>query len=221
MDDIKKRTVELLIRYGALKFGDFILKSGRKSPYFINIGEITDGSGLNELGEILADKIEKDIGVDSFDVLFGPAYKGISLASVASFRLFSKYGDNKGFAYDRKEAKGHGEEGVFIGTDLAGEEKRVLIVDDVFTDGKTKVDTIEMILGATKSVVVGIIVVVDRMERDAEGEVFSKVVGDETGIPVYSIITLVDIIDYVRGQGPEVLGIARSVFDFFLDLEKR
>ena len=220
MDDLKKRTVELLIRHGALKFGDFILKSGRKSPYFINIGEIADGSGLSQLGEMLADKIARDIGVDSFDVLFGPAYKGISLASAVSFHLFRKYESNKGFAYDRKEAKGHGETGVFVGTDLAGEKKRVLIVDDVFTDGKTKVDTIDMIAGATGSVVVGIIVVVDRMERDARGEIFSKVVGDQMKIPVYCIITLVDIIDYVRGRGPEALGIEKSVFDTFLDLEE-
>ncbi len=220
MDDLKKRAVELLINHGALKFGDFTLKSGRKSPYFINIGGIADGSGLSELGEILADKIANDIGVDSFDVLFGPAYKGISLASAASLYLFKKYGENKGFAYDRKEAKGHGEAGVFIGADLANKKKRALIVDDVFTDGKTKVDTVEMIAGATRSSVVGIIVVVDRMERGGDGEIFSKVVEEKTGIPVYSVITLKDIIDYVRERGPEALGIGGSIFEAFLDLGK-
>jgi orotate phosphoribosyltransferase len=221
MDDLKKRTVELLIKHGALKFGDFVLKSGRRSPYFINIGEIADGSGLNELGEILADKIVSDIGVDSFDVLFGPAYKGIPLASAASVYLFSKYDKNKGFAFDRKEAKGHGEAGIFIGMDLTEEKRKILIVDDVFTDGKTKVDTIEMIAEATKSSAVGIIVVVDRMERDAGGEIFSKVVSDKTKIPVYSVITLKDIIDYVRGRGLEALGIEKLVFDAFLGLEKK
>jgi len=220
MDDLKKRAVELLIRHGALIFGDFVLKSGRKSPYFINIGEIADGSGLNELGEILADKITGDIGVDSFDVFFGPAYKGISLASASSISLFEKYGQNKGFAYDRKEAKGHGETGMFVGEDLTNEKKRVLIVDDVFTDGKTKLDTIEIIAGVTKSSVVGIIVIVDRMERGIDGEIFSKVIKDKTNIPVYSVITLIDIIDYVRERGPEALGIDESIFEAFVDLDQ-
>jgi len=218
MEDMRKRTVELLTGHGALRFGDFTLKSGRKSPYFINLGDIADGSGLAGLGEILAHKISRDIGFDFFDVLFGPAYKGIPLASVTSAAMFSIYRVSKGFAYDRKEKKAHGEGGNFIGTSLTGTSRRVLLIDDVITDGGTKIDTIRLIEGETASKVVAILTVVDRMEQTEDGTLFSSIIGKQTGIPVHSVISLSDIVAHIAEHGPQSLGIGAEAWD---ELRKR
>jgi orotate phosphoribosyltransferase len=208
MDDVRQRTIELLIRHKALRFGDFILKSGRKTPYFINIGDIADGKGLSTLGGLLAEKIVSDIGVESFDVLFGPAYKGIALAAQTAASLFRNHAVIRGFCYDRKEMKTHGEGGNFVGADLVKTKGRVLIVDDVITDGATKIETIEKIHGETAGSVIGILTVVDRLEKDAEGTPFSITIERDTGISIYSMITLLDIIDFVSAHDPKTIGIA-------------
>jgi orotate phosphoribosyltransferase len=213
MEEIKRKTVRLLIESGALRFGDFVLKSGRRSPYFINIGDIADGDSVGALGKILAEKIVEDIGIDTFDVIFGPAYKGIVLASVTAACLSSEHGVSKGFCFDRKEAKGHGEGGSFIGCDLTGEKKRLLMIDDVITDGKTKIETIEKITAQTRAVVTGILAVVDRMEADNAGRLFSGVIAEKTGVPVQSAVDLSDIVGYIRQEGAASLGVPEAAFE--------
>jgi orotate phosphoribosyltransferase len=211
MEEYQRKTVRLLIETGALRFGDFVLKSGRKSPYFVNIGDIADGRAVVELGDALAKKITADVGIDTFDVIFGPAYKGIVLASITAASLFSGGGVTREFCFDRKESKGHGEGGSFIGCDLTGAKKRLLIVDDVITDGKTKIETIEKITKTTRAVVTGILSVVDRMERDDEGRLFSGVIAETTGIPVWSVVTLWEIVEFIHSEGPKSLGISDSI----------
>lgn len=213
MNDLSKRTIELLVETGALRFGDFTLKSGRKSPYFVNIGNVADGVGLSALGEILGEKIASELCVDDYDVLFGPAYKGIVLAAAASLALYSFFGINIPFAYDRKEMKSHGEGGSFVGAGLDRPGARVLLLDDVITDGGTKVEAVDRIGTETGAKVTGIVVVVDRMEKDDTGMLYSARIQEETGVPVHSLTTLVDIVEYIEARGPELLGIDQSVFD--------
>ncbi len=213
MLEYQKKAVRLLIESGALRFGDFVLKSGRKSPYFVNIGDIADGDSIADLGKILSEKIVVDIGTANFDVLFGPAYKGIVLASVTAACLSLEYEISKGFCFDRKEAKAHGEGGSFVGCDLMGTKKRLLLVDDVITDGRTKIETIGRITSETKGVVTGILSVVDRMERDDAGRLFSAVIAETTGVPVWSVVDLSDIVGFIREVGTESLGVPGSAVD--------
>lgn len=221
MQDNKRKAVQLLIETGALRFGDFVLKSGRKSPYFINIGDIADGDSVGALGRILAATIVQDVGADTFDVIFGPAYKGIVLASVTAACLSAEHGVSKGFCFDRKEAKGHGEGGSFVGCSLTGEKKRLLIIDDVITDGKTKIETIRKIASETTAAVTGILSVVDRMEADGTGRLFSRVIAETTGVPVWSVVDLSDIVRYIREEGAASLGVPEAAFETLTGLVSR
>jgi orotate phosphoribosyltransferase len=210
MEELKKRAIELLLDSGAVRFGEFRLKSGRVSPYFVNLGDVAEGRGISELASLMAEKIAGDVGLDGFDVLFGPAYKGIVLASALASSLYERHGVVRGFAYDRKESKAHGEGGDFIGADLKG--GRVLLVDDVITDGGTKIEAIDRLEGEAKAGVVGILVVVDRMEMSGEGKVFSKVIEEMRGVKVHSLISVIDIIEYIEDAGADGLGISAEVF---------
>ena len=212
MNELSERTIELLVETGALRFGDFTLKSGRKSPYFVNIGDVADGVGLSALGEILGEKIASELCVDDYDVLFGPAYKGIVLAAAASLALYSFFGINIPFAYDRKEKKAHGEGGSFVGTGLDRPDSRVLLLDDVITDGGTKIEAVARIGKETTALVTGMLVVVDRMEKDDTGMLFSARIEGETGVPIHSLATLKDIVDYIEVRGPELLGVDQGAF---------
>lgn len=217
MEEGKKKTIELLIDHGALRFGEFRLKSGRISHYFINLGDVADGGGITELARLMVNKMEADIGLDGFDVIFGPAYKGIVLASATAFCLYRDFGVVKGFAYDRKEVKSHGEGGGFVGVNLMEEGKRILIVDDVITDGKTKIDTIDLIEGGTGAKVMGILVVVDRMERDTDGRIFSRVIEERCGVKLLSLVSILDIVEYIEEVGNEAAGISKELLDRLIE----
>ncbi|MDX1556918.1 MAG: orotate phosphoribosyltransferase, partial [Xanthomonadales bacterium] len=159
MQDYKQRFFELALRKGNLRFGEFTLKSGRISPYFFNAGGFDDGASLAALCDCYADAI-----VDSeveFDMLFGPAYKGIPLAAATAVSLARNHGRNVAYAYNRKEAKDHGEGGVIVGAPLAG---RVLIIDDVVSAGTSARESIELIQDANAEVA-GVAIALDRQER--------------------------------------------------------
>ncbi len=186
---------------GVLKFGEFVTKAGRNSPYFFNAGLFHDGGTLKRLAEFYAQTLI-DSGVE-FDMLFGPAYKGITLASATAVALAGK-GRDVPFAFNRKEAKDHGEGGVMVGARLQG---RVVIIDDVISAGTSVRESVEMIraAGATPCAV---LIALDRMERAGkEGELAAQSAVQEVsttyGMPVISIGNLTDLLSYISRDGAD------------------
>lgn len=185
--------IELAREYEVLKFGEFTLKSGRQSPYFFNAGEFSSGRALAVLGRCYAQRIV-DSGIE-FDVLLGPAYKGIPLAAATAVALADSYSRDVPFAYNRKEAKTHGEGGVLVGAPLRG---KVLIIDDVITAGTAVREVIAMI-DAAGAELAGVVIGLDRQERGVSEQSAIQEVEKEYGVPVVSIIGMGDIIDYLAG----------------------
>ena len=179
-----------------LKFGDFVTKAGRSSPYFFNAGLFDDGESLRRLGGFYADALLAS-GI-AFDQLFGPAYKGITLAAATAIALAEK-GHNLPFSYNRKEAKDHGEGGVIVGAPLRG---RVVIVDDVITDGAAKRESIELIR-AHGAQPVAVVIALDRKERGQGRDSAVQELQAKFGVPVVSIATLDDVMTFVAGR-PEL-----------------
>ncbi len=191
----KNQFIEFIMHTGVLKLGEFNLKSGRVSPYFFNAGLFNTGGQLAKLAKGYASEIiDKRI---SFDVLFGPAYKGIPLAATTSSCLATEFNLDKSYAFNRKEAKTHGEGGNIVGHPLTGE---ILIIDDVITAGTAIRESIDLInsQGAKPA---GVIVALDRMEK-GQGELSAiQEVERDYGIPVFSIINMQDIIHYLEKTG--------------------
>lgn len=184
--------IELALKYQVLSFGHFTLKSGRESPYFYNAGLFNDGAALSALGRIYAQTIEdSDI---SFDVLFGPAYKGIPLVTCTAQALLDQHGHNFPYCFNRKEVKDHGEGGQTVGAPLSG---RVLVIDDVMTAGTALRET-DQLLKAHPATLAGMVVALDRQER-AQGTLSAvQQVQMDYQIPVCPIIRLTDIISYLQ-----------------------
>ena len=195
MEQYKREFIQFLQSAGVLKFGDFTAKSGRKIPYFINAGEIKTGEHIAKLGEFYAKAYLEKVG-SKRTALFGPAYKGISIAVASSIAL-AKGGLDVPFFFNRKEAKDHGEGGVFVGyKPKAGEE--VVIVEDVITAGTAIRETMEIMKGLEGVKVVATFVMVDRKEK-GQGEKGAMVeIGEEFGFPVYSVVDVYDIIEYLE-----------------------
>lgn len=190
----KNQFIEFVMQTGVLKLGEFTLKSGRISPYFFNAGLFNTGGQLATLAKGYAGAVAKSN--IPFDVLFGPAYKGIPLAATTSVALAQEYNIDKPYAFNRKEAKAHGEGGSIVGHPLEGQ---VLIIDDVITAGTAIREAIEIIT-ANGAKPAGVLIALDRMEK-GKGELSAiQEVEKEFGIPVVSIIDLNDIIDYLKGQ---------------------
>jgi orotate phosphoribosyltransferase len=194
MQENKKRFIELAISYQVLRFGEFTLKSGRISPYFFNAGLFNSGYALAELGSCYAQTII-DEKID-YDVLFGPAYKGIPLVSAIAYALSVNHGIDKPYAFNRKEAKDHGEGGLIVGAELSG---NVLIVDDVITAGTAIREAVDIIQqeGATTSAV---LIALDRQEKGKSDMSAIQEVNRDYGIDVFSIITMADLIEYLEGD---------------------
>ncbi len=191
LDKAQKRALlALMIDQDVLTFGEFTLKSGRQSPYFFNLGAINSGAAMQRLGESYADHLQGS-GLE-FDVVFGPAYKGIPIAVAASEAL-ARIGRDVGIAFNRKEVKDHGEGGQFVGAAVAG---RVLIVDDVLTAGTAIREAINLVHGAGGEVV-GVVIALDRQERSTSGGTAIADLEDELGVPVKSLLCLQDVIEYL------------------------
>jgi orotate phosphoribosyltransferase len=199
--DHRSRFLQLALRADALRFGEFTLKSGRSSPYFFNAGRFDGGAALAELAACYADAIDA-MRVD-FDLLFGPAYKGIPLATALACE-YARRGRDLPLAFNRKEAKTHGEGGTLIGAPLAG--RRVLIVDDVITAGTAIREALAIIRegGGTPA---GIVIALDRQERVAEDQPRSAAqsVAAEQGIPVIAVATLADLLAFA-GESADLVG---------------
>ena len=194
--DFTAQFIAFAIKKDVLRFGEFKTKAGRLSPYFFNAGLFNDGESLMKLGEFYAAAILKS-GVQ-FDMLFGPAYKGITLAASISIAL-ARQGHNFPYAYNRKEAKDHGEGGTIVGAPLQG---RVLIVDDVISAGTSVRESVQMIkaAGATPA---GVVIAIDRQERGL-GELSAvQEVEKDSGMPVIRIASLADLITYLN-DAPEL-----------------
>jgi orotate phosphoribosyltransferase len=195
MQNYQRDFIEFAIKQGVLKFGEFTLKSGRVSPYFFNAGLFNTGKALAEIGRFYAAALE-DAGVD-YDVIFGPAYKGIPLATTLSVALFDKYGKDVPYVFNRKEAKAHGEGGTLVGSPLEG---RVLIVDDVITAGTAIREVMSMIEAAPGAKPAATLIALDRQEKGKAEESAIQEVERDYGIPVISIVTLEQVLDYVADQ---------------------
>ena len=192
MEQYQKDFVDFTLETGVLKFGEFTLKSGRISPYFFNAGLFNKGSHLSELGRLYAQAIEAS--ALKFDVLFGPAYKGIPLAAAASIALNDSFNHNVPYSFNRKEAKDHGEGGSIVGHPLEGD---ILIIDDVITAG-TAIREAQDIIQNCGANAKGVIVALDRQEK-GKGELSAiQEVEQIFGITVLSIINLSHIIDYLK-----------------------
>ncbi|HEY4316454.1 MAG TPA: orotate phosphoribosyltransferase [Herbaspirillum sp.] len=201
MSNLRQDFIEFAVSADVLRFGEFVTKAGRTSPYFFNAGIFCDGATLGKVAQFYARTL-LDAGLE-FDMLYGPAYKGITLASATAVAL-AGLGRNVPFAYNRKEAKDHGEGGTIVGAKLQG---RVVIVDDVISAGTSVRESVEMIraAGATPAAVV---IALDRMERSGKDGQLSassavQEVAQQYGMPVISIGNLNDLFDYISGAGAD------------------
>ncbi len=192
MEAYQTEFIELAREYNVLKFGEFTLKSGRVSPYFFNAGAFSSGRALAALGRCYARRIVES-GIE-FDVLLGPAYKGIPLAAVTAVALADEHGLDVPFAYNRKEAKAHGEGGVLVGAPLTG---NVLVIDDVITAGTAVREVIAMI-EAAGAALAGVAIGLNRQERGEGSRSAIQELEQAYGIRVISIIEMSHIIDYLR-----------------------
>lgn len=193
--------IAFLIKEKALRFGTFTLKSGGKSPFFINLGDICSGEALHFVGQAFAGQIKNKFG--DVDILFGPPYKGISLVSATAIAWQQIYNQPIYTCYNRKEAKTHGETGMFVGK-LPQKGDRIVVVDDVLTTGGTKVEAIQMIESTFKVQIAGIIVTVDRRAKNVDSGLGHY--------PFSSIVTLPDMVGYLeRKNDPN----AKTINDFY------
>ena len=206
MESYKREFIQFLEMAGVLKFGDFTAKSGRKIPYFINAGEIKTGKEIATLGEFYARAYREKLGQRKA-VLYGPAYKGISIAVSAAVAL-SRDGLDVPFFFNRKEAKDHGEGGMFVGKKLADGEK-VIIIDDVMTSGKALRESMPKLKSAADVSVTGMVITVDRMEKALDTDLSAvEQAYKDFGVKVYSIVNINDIIKAIQDgvvEGKEYL----------------
>ena len=194
MSDFRQEFIEFALASGVLCFGEFKTMAGRLSPYFFNAGLFNDGNTLRQLAQFYAKAI---LAVDpAFDILFGPAYKGIPLVAATAVAL-AEFGRNLPFCFNRKEAKDHGEGGMTVGAPLKG---RVLIVDDVISAGTSVRESVEIIQAAGAQPA-GVLIALDRMERGTGALSAVQEVRNHFGIPVISIATLDDLVAFLRARG--------------------
>ncbi|MCI8603272.1 MAG: orotate phosphoribosyltransferase [Ruminiclostridium sp.] len=212
----KEEFIRFMSDSGVLTFGDFTLKSGRKAPYFINAGKYMKGGQIAKLGGFYADCIN-EYKLDA-DFLFGPAYKGIPLAVSAVTALYNKYGNDMYYSFDRKEAKDHGEGGMFVGKQPENGD-RVIIIEDVMTSGKALREVLPKLKETADVKIEAMIITVDRMEKGLNSDLSAvQEVYRDFGIKVYSIVTIKDIIDAIENEiieGKEYLNAMRKYREMY------
>lgn len=194
----KKSFVQFLVDSGALKFGDFITKSGRKTPYFINTGEFRSGSSLSTLANFYANAFIENFQGKAQN-LFGPAYKGIPLCAATAMKLFENHGTNVSFTYNRKEAKDHGEGGSLVG-DTYKAKTKIVIIEDVITAGTSVNETMQTLSKLPNAEVVGLLVSVDRREKLENSKSALQTVEETYGIEAKAIIDINDVIAFIEAD---------------------
>ncbi len=199
MEQYKQEFIQFMVESDVLKFGDFTLKSGRKSPFFMNAGAYVTGSQLIRLGEFYAKAIYNAYGTD-IDVFFGPAYKGIPLAVVTAVAFYQLYGREIRYCSNRKEAKDHGDAGILLGSSLADGD-RIVIIEDVTTSGKSIEETFPIIRAQCDATIVGLMVSLNRMEVGKGGEKSAlEEIRDLYGFPTNAIVTMEEVVEYLYGR---------------------
>lgn len=199
MEAYKEEFIEFMVDSRVLKFGEFTLKSGRKSPFFMNAGAYVTGMQLRRLGEYYAKAIHENFG-DDFDVLFGPAYKGIPLSVAASIAYSDLYGREIRYCSNRKEVKDHGDVGILLGTKLADGD-RVIIIEDVTTSGKSIEETFPILKSQAQVEVKGLMVSLNRMEKGLGGEKSAlDEIREKYGFDACAIVTMADVTEYLYNK---------------------
>ena len=195
MENYKSEFIEFMVESDVLKFGDFTLKSGRKSPFFMNAGAYVTGTQLKRLGEYYAKAIHANYG-DDFDVLFGPAYKGIPISVVTAIAFSELYGKEVRYCSDRKEIKDHGaDKGGFLGSTLKDGD-RVVMIEDVTTSGKSMEETVPKVRGAADVEIVGLMVSLNRMEKGLETDKCAlDEIQEKYGFPANAIVSMADVVE--------------------------
>ena len=193
MENYKEQFIEFMVESQVLKFGDFTLKSGRKSPFFMNAGAYVTGTQLRKLGEFYAKAIHDNYGLD-FDVLFGPAYKGIPLTVATYMAISELYGKDVRYCSNRKEVKDHGDTGILLGSKLKDGD-RVVIIEDVTTSGKSIEETFPILKSQADVEVVGLIVSLNRMERGKGEKSALEEIKDLYGFPTAAIVSMKDVVE--------------------------
>jgi len=200
MEQYKKEFIEFMVESDVLKFGEFTLKSGRKSPFFMNAGAYVTGSQLMRLGEYYAKAIHETYG-DDFDVLFGPAYKGIPISVVTAVAFHNLYGKEVRYCSDRKEEKDHGaDKGSFLGSKLKDGD-RVVMIEDVTTSGKSMEETVPKVRGAADVTIVGLMVSLNRMEKGLGGEKSAlEEIREKYGFETNAIVTMEEVVEHLYNR---------------------
>lgn len=199
MESYKQDFIEFMVESKVLKFGEFTLKSGRKSPFFMNAGAYVTGSQLKKLGEYYAKAIHDTYG-DDFDVLFGPAYKGIPISVVTAIAYSELYGKEVRYCSDRKEEKDHGaDKGSFLGSSLKDGD-RVIMIEDVTTSGKSMEETVPKVRGAADVEIKGLMVSLNRMEKGTGEKSALEEIQEKYGFPASAIVSMSDVVECLYNQ---------------------
>ena len=198
MERYKQEFINFMVEANVLKFGDFTLKSGRKSPFFMNAGAYVTGSQLRKLGEYYARAIHDHYGLD-FDVLFGPAYKGIPLAVATSMAISELYGVDIRYCSNRKEAKDHGDTGILLGSSIKDGD-RIVIIEDVTTSGKSIEETFPIIKAQGDVSIRGLMVSLNRMERGKGEKSALEEITELYGIPANAIVSMADVVEQLYNK---------------------
>ncbi|MCL1878262.1 MAG: orotate phosphoribosyltransferase [Defluviitaleaceae bacterium] len=196
--DYKANLIELIATSGVLMFGDFTTKSGRQTPYFVNSGRFVTGEHANRVSEYYAALIQEKLA-GKFDVLFGPAYKGIPLCTLTATALFRMFGVNAGYCFNRKEVKTHGDGGMFVGWQPKDGD-RFLIIEDVISAGTSVREVYPLLKSAADVQITDMVISVDRMERGSGGTTAVEEMRTEFGITVHPLVTVVEIIEHLHNR---------------------
>ena len=198
MESYKKEFIEFMVESQVLKFGEFTLKSGRKSPFFMNAGAYVTGSQLRRLGQYYAKAVKEAFGLD-FDVLFGPAYKGIPLTVAASMAISELYETDIRYCSNRKEVKDHGDKGILLGSPIKDGD-RVVIIEDVTTAGTSIEETLPIIRAQGEVTPVGLVVSVDRMERGQGEKSALQEIQEKYGLKTTAIVTMAEVVEHLYNR---------------------